>query len=61
MFEIYCPAHQSRVLLSAGRIEGIRNTPEGPIVDWHCWCGARGSMSPGRRPVRRRSSATDAA
>jgi len=53
MFEVFCPAHRSRVLLSSSRIEAIRNTPEGPILDWHCWCGARGSLANGRRPVHR--------
>jgi len=42
MFEEYCPAHQSRVLLSTGRIEALRNTPEGVVVVWRCWCGHRG-------------------
>jgi hypothetical protein len=53
MFEVYCPSHRSRVLLSASRIEAIHNTSEGPILDWHCWCGARGSLANGRRPIRR--------
>jgi hypothetical protein len=54
MFEVYCPSHRSRVLLSASCIEAIHNTSEGPILDWHCWCGARGSLANGRRPIHRR-------
>lgn len=42
MFEEYCPAHQSRVLLSTSRIEALRNTPAGVVVAWRCWCGHRG-------------------
>jgi hypothetical protein len=42
------------VLLDNSRIEAIHNTPGGPVVDWHCWCGARGHLSHGvsipRRP-----------
>jgi hypothetical protein len=44
MFEIYCPAHEARVLLDTSRIEGLRTTPDGPVVDWRCWCGERGSL-----------------
>jgi hypothetical protein len=43
MFDVYCPEHGAPVLLDASRIEAIRNTPHGPVVDWRCWCGARGS------------------
>ena len=53
MFEVFCPAHRSRVLLSVSRIEAIRNTLDVPILDWHCWCGARGSLVHGRRSVHR--------
>jgi hypothetical protein len=35
------------VLLDTSRIEAIHNTPGGPIVDWQCWCGARGHLSHG--------------
>ncbi|HEY8524403.1 MAG TPA: hypothetical protein VIL48_05540 [Acidimicrobiales bacterium] len=53
MFEVYCPAHRSRVLLAASRIESLRNTPDGPILDWRCWCGARGSLVRGVSRVHR--------
>jgi len=42
MFEEYCPAHGSRVLLSTGRIEAIHNTADGVVVVWRCWCGHLG-------------------
>jgi hypothetical protein len=58
VFEIFCPNHRSRVLLTTSRIEALRNTPDGPIVDWRCWCGTRGSMANGRAPVRRGHSPT---
>jgi hypothetical protein len=44
MFEIYCPDHGSHVLLDHSRIEALRTTPQGPVLDWRCWCGARGSL-----------------
>ena len=53
MFEVHCQAHGSRVLLDSSRIESVRNTPEGPVLDWRCWCGERGSLVRGTtaRPV----------
>jgi hypothetical protein len=48
MFEVFCPSHQTRVLLGTGRIEAMRNTAEGVIVEWHCWCGHRGRSLGGR-------------
>jgi hypothetical protein len=47
MFEIFCPTHSSRVLLDSSRIERFRNTSAGPVVDWRCWCGTRGSLARG--------------
>lgn len=44
MFEVLCPGHGTWVLLDASRIEAIRNTADGPVLDWHCWCGVRGSL-----------------
>jgi hypothetical protein len=44
MFEVYCPNHQSHVLLTISRIEAFRNTPEGPELLWRCWCGTRGGL-----------------
>jgi hypothetical protein len=61
MVEIYCPTHRSRVLLSASRIEAIRNTGDGPILDWRCWCGTRGSLVHGLRSTHRHTQAIDAA
>ena len=39
MFEVFCPSHQSAVLLSTSNIKEVHNTPEGVVVDWACWCG----------------------
>lgn len=47
MFEVYCPSHGSSVLLTTSRIEALRNTPEGPVVVWRCWCGTLGHMRGG--------------
>lgn len=45
MFEVYCPTHQSRVLLSSSCIEALHNTPDGIVLEWRCWCGDRGTRA----------------
>jgi len=52
MFDIYCPRHQTRVLLGARSIESIRNTLDGIEVHWRCRCGATGTLMTGRAPRR---------
>ncbi len=49
MFAIDCHIHESRVLLDWSRVEGVHDSPEGPVLDWHCWCGARGRLIAGER------------
>lgn len=48
MFEVWCPSHESRVLLPASRIVALRNTPVGPVLHWRCWCGTTGTLVRGR-------------
>ena len=49
MIAIDCHVHGSRVLLDWSRIEGAHDGPDGPVLDWHCWCGARGRLIAGTR------------
>jgi hypothetical protein len=49
MFDIYCPGHQSRVLLGSRSIESIVNTADGIELRWRCRCGATGTELSGRR------------
>ena len=49
MIAIDCHVHGSRVLLDWSRIEGAHDSPAGPVLDWHCWCGARGRLVAGTR------------
>jgi hypothetical protein len=51
VFEVYCPGHRSRVLLDMSRVEALHNTGDGPMLDWRCWCGTRGSLLRGRKPA----------
>ncbi|MGH9111447.1 MAG: hypothetical protein ACRDZN_03990 [Acidimicrobiales bacterium] len=53
VFQVFCTGHGARVLLDASRIEAIRNTGDGPVLDWRCWCGSRGSLLRGVEPVDR--------
>jgi hypothetical protein len=53
MFAVHCHIHESEVLLDWSRVEGMRDSDEGPVIDWHCWCGARGSLVAGKWSVPR--------
>jgi hypothetical protein len=44
MFDVYCPGHQSRVLLGSRSITALENTPDGIVLHWHCRCGAAGTL-----------------
>lgn len=52
MFAVHCHVHGSDVLLDWSRVEAVRNTAAGPVLDWRCWCGARGSKIGGRSVPR---------
>lgn len=58
MFTVHCHEHDSDVLLDWSRVEGLRHTPQGPVIDWRCWCGARGSLVAGSRSEPRPAEAT---
>jgi len=49
MFEVHCPRHGTRVLLSESRIRSVTNTDGGIVVAWRCWCGVNGETRTGRR------------
>jgi hypothetical protein len=49
MFEVHCPCHQARVLLTNSAIRRIENTDHGVLVHWRCWCGHEGTLRTGRR------------
>ncbi|HLT69577.1 MAG TPA: hypothetical protein VKZ72_05390 [Acidimicrobiales bacterium] len=56
MFEVHCHEHGSSVLLDMSRVEGIWTSPEGPVLDWQCWCGARGRLVAGTRSEPREAA-----
>jgi hypothetical protein len=49
MFKVHCHVHESAVLLDWSRVERMYDSDEGPVVDWTCWCGARGRLIAGMR------------
>lgn len=49
MFKVHCHVHESPVLLDWSRVERMYDSDEGPVIDWHCWCGARGRLVAGAR------------
>lgn len=51
MFSIHCHTHRTRVLLGPRGIESLDNTPDGVILHWRCYCGARGTQRYGREPA----------
>ena len=54
MFDVYCPRHGSRVMLTTRRIQRLDNDCEGLSVRFRCWCGYEGVWRP-----RRSSAALD--
>jgi hypothetical protein len=49
MFAVHCHGHDCRVLLDWSCVEELRNTDDGPVLDWRCWCGVRGCLIGGVR------------
>lgn len=59
MFAPFCPAHQSRVLLSHGNIELLVNSETGIDIHYRCICGHRGVWRTGRARCDPQSEACD--
>lgn len=47
MFDVHCPRHQGRVLLSTRRILAIDGAAPALSVRYRCWCGHEGTWMPG--------------
>ena len=44
MFDVFCPRHQSRVLLGARSIELLAHTDAGIELHFRCHCGHQGTL-----------------
>ena len=61
MFEVHCPGHGGRVLLTSSRVRRVANTGGGIVISWRCWCGQDGTTTTGRRRSRPAAVRPDAA
>jgi|SoiMetStandDraft_2_1073263.scaffolds.fasta_scaffold2605831_1 hypothetical protein len=62
MLNIYCPTHESEVLVTERRIRQLRNTRLGIILDVECYCGTHVKVLTGRnRSAGKGTSAWNAA
>lgn len=52
VFDVYCPTHDSRMLLGPRSIVQLDNTSDGIVIGWRCSCGAIGTELLGRRTDR---------
>lgn len=48
MFRHHCDACGRREPIFASQLTGARNTPQGIVVSFECWCGAPQSVLTGR-------------
>jgi hypothetical protein len=49
VFDVFCPACNTRRLISSGRVTGIVNAPRGIAVQYRCPCGELGLWITGRQ------------
>ncbi len=45
MFSVFCPTHDTRVLLTRRNAISFWNTDEGPAIVWRCTCGHEGLLT----------------
>ncbi len=45
IFSVFCPTHDSRVLLTRRNALSFWNAPDGPVVHWKCTCGTEGILT----------------
>jgi hypothetical protein len=46
MFDVYCPHCASLRLIFSSQVTGIRNSDDGIVVSFTCWCGEAGAWRP---------------
>lgn len=44
MFSVFCPTHDSRVLLTRRNVVDFHNGPDGAVIHWKCNCGHEGTL-----------------
>ncbi len=44
MFSVFCPTHDSRVLMTRRNVLGFFHGPDGAVIQWRCNCGHEGFL-----------------
>ncbi|MFN3257976.1 MAG: hypothetical protein ACE37B_20035 [Ilumatobacter sp.] len=44
MFSVFCPTHDSRVLMTRRNAISFWNGPDGAVIRWRCNCGHEGFL-----------------
>lgn len=44
MFSVFCPTHDSRILMTRRHALSLWNGPGGPVIRWRCDCGQEGFL-----------------
>jgi hypothetical protein len=44
MFSVFCPTHDTRVLMTRRNVLGFSNSTDGPVIKWKCNCGHEGFL-----------------
>lgn len=44
MFSVFCPTHDSTVLMTKRNALGFWNGENGPVIHWRCNCGHEGTL-----------------
>ena len=44
MYAVFCPTHDSRVLMTRRNTTNFWNGPDGPVMRWRCECGQEGTL-----------------
>ena len=42
MFSVFCPTHDTRVLMTRRNVLSFWNSDAGPVIHWKCTCGHEG-------------------
>jgi nitrite reductase/ring-hydroxylating ferredoxin subunit len=45
MFSVFCPTHDSRILMTRRNAISFWNTADGSIIRWKCNCGHEGVLT----------------
>jgi hypothetical protein len=44
MFSVFCPTHETTVLMTKRNALSFWNSDDGPVIRWRCNCGHEGTL-----------------